>query len=65
MLGTLIYVVVVAVVIAFVWWLLDYMPVPEPMNKAVKILSILIGMIIVIYALLGLAGMGPGLSLPR
>jgi len=63
MLGTLIYVVVVAVVIAFVWWLLDYMPVPEPMNKAVKILSILIGMIIVIYALLGLAGMGPGLSL--
>jgi len=61
MLGTLIYVVVVAVVIAFVWWLMDYMPAPEPMNKAVKILSIVIGMIVVIYALLGLVGGLPAL----
>jgi len=61
MLNTLIYVVIVAVAIAFVWWLLDYMPAPEPLNKAVKILSMIIGFIVVIYALLGLVGGLPAL----
>ena len=60
MLGTLIYLLVVCVVIGLVWWVVDYLPVPEPLNKLIKVVSIVIGVIIIIYALLGLAGMGGG-----
>jgi len=34
----------------------DYLPVPEPLNKLLKIVSIIVGVIIIIYALLGLTG---------
>jgi hypothetical protein len=63
MIHTLIYLLIVCIVIGIVWWLLDYLPVPEPLNKLVKVVSVVIGCIVIIYALLGLAGMGPGLSL--
>lgn len=61
MIGTLIYVLVVAIVIGFVWWICDFLPVPEPLNKLVKVVAIVVGFIVIIYALLSIAGMGPGL----
>lgn len=63
MLSTLIYILVVAVVIGLVWWVCDYLPVPEPLNKIVKVVSMVVGCVIVIYALLGLGGLAPPLSL--
>jgi hypothetical protein len=45
-----------------VWWVCDFLPVPEPLNKLVKVLSIVIGVIVIIYALLGLAGHIPALG---
>lgn len=65
MLGTLIYLLIVCVVIGVIWWVADYLPVPEPLNKLLKIVSIVIGCIIIIYALLSLAGIGGGLDLPK
>lgn len=62
MLHTLIYLLVVCVVIGLIWWVADYLPVPEPLNKLIKVVSIVIGVIIIIYALLGLAGVAPALS---
>ena len=56
MLHTLIYVLIVAVIIGVVWWVCDFLPVPEPLNKLVKLLSIVIGVIVIIVALAGLAG---------
>ena len=56
MLGTLIYLLVVCVVIGVIWWVADYLPVPEPLNKLLKIVSIIVGVIIIIYALLNLTG---------
>lgn len=61
MLNALIWLLIVCVVIGCVWWLLDYLPVPEPLNKLVKVVSIVVGMIAVIYTLMSLAGMGPGI----
>jgi len=60
MLHTLIYLLVVCVVIGLVWWVVDYLPVPEPLNKLIKVVSIVIGVIVIIYALLGLAGIADG-----
>jgi hypothetical protein len=63
MIQTLIGLLVICIVIGMVWWLVDYVPVPHPLNKLIKIVSIVIGMIYIIYALLSLAGMAP--AFPR
>lgn len=65
MLGTLIYLLIVGVVIGVIWWVCDYVPVPEPLNKLIKVVSIVIGAIVIIYALMGLAGIGGGLPALR
>lgn len=62
MIQTLIYLLVVCVVIGLVWWVVDYLPVPEPLNKLIKVVSIVIGVIVIIYALLGLTGQVPSLK---
>ena len=56
MLSNLIYVLIIAVVVGLVWWVVDYLPVPEPLGKLVKILSIVIGVIAIIIVLLRLGG---------
>lgn len=61
MIETLIYLLVVCVIIGLVWWIVDYLPVPEPLNKLIKVVSIVIGVIIIVYALLGLTGHVPAL----
>ena len=63
MLAILINLLIIVLVIGVVWWLIDYLPVPEPLNKLVKVVTIVIGVIAVIYALLGLAGVVPPLAL--
>jgi len=59
MLAILINLLIIVLVIGVVWWLIDYLPVPEPLNKLVKVVTIVIGAIAIIYALLGLAGVVP------
>jgi hypothetical protein len=61
MISTLIYLLVVCVIIGVVWWVVDFLPVPEPLNKLIKVVSIVIGAIIIIYALASIAGIGGGL----
>jgi preprotein translocase subunit SecE len=61
MIGTLIYVLVVCIIIGLVFWIADYLPVPEPLNKLLKIVAIVIGVLIIIYALLSLGGMSGSL----
>jgi hypothetical protein len=55
MLNTLVYLLVICVVIGIIWWVADYLPVPQPLNKLLKIVSVVIGCIAIIYALLGMA----------
>lgn len=56
MIHTLVYILIIAVVIGLIWWVVDYLPVPEPLNKLVKVISMVIGVIVIIYALLTIAG---------
>lgn len=65
MIGTLVYVLVVCIVIGLVWWIVDFVPVPAPLNRMVKMISVVVGVIIVIYALLSLVGIGGGLPALR
>jgi hypothetical protein len=63
MLTSLITILVIAVIVGLIWWVCDFLPVPEPLNRLVKILAIVIGAIAIIYALLGLVGAVPPLAI--
>lgn len=61
MLATLIYLLIVLFVIGLVWWVIDYIPVPAPLNRWAKIIVILVGAIVLIGVLLNLAGVNTGI----
>ena len=50
-------------VVGIAYWLVDYIPVPAPLNHIFKIVIVIVGALALIYVLLGLAGNAP--SLPR
>lgn len=56
MIHTLLTVLIIAVVVGVIWWVCDYLPVPEPLNKLIKVLTIVIAVIAIIYVLLALPG---------
>lgn len=56
MLASLIYILIIAIVVGIVWWVCDYLPVPGPLNRLVKILSVVIGAIAIIVVLARMAG---------
>jgi hypothetical protein len=58
---TLVYILVICVVVGLIWWVADYLPVPQPLNKMLKVISMIVAVIIIIYALLGFAGVAPPL----
>jgi hypothetical protein len=62
MISSLISLLVICVVIGLIWWVVDYLPVPQPLNKLIKVVSIIVGVIAVIWILLAIAGMAPPLN---
>jgi len=64
MVGVLITILVVALVVGLIYWVADALPVPQPMNKFVKIAAMVIGCLAVIIVLLNLAGYDTGLRTP-
>ena len=52
----LIYLVVAGLLVGLVYWIADAIPLPQPINKIVKIVAVVIAALIVILLLLGLVG---------
>lgn len=52
--------VIVLVIVAFafwaVWWFIDYVGIPEPFNKALRVITGLAALIFVVNVVLGLFG---------
>jgi multisubunit Na+/H+ antiporter MnhB subunit len=61
MLGALITILVIAIVAGLIYWVLDAIPVPQPLNRFAKIAIVVLAVVALIYVLLG-AG---GISIPR
>ena len=64
MISLLIYLVILVIVCIFLWWLLQQVPLPEPLQKIAIIVIVAIGVIILIGILLQFAG-GGGLHVPK
>lgn len=61
----IIYLVIVGLLIALVWYVLDAIPIPEPLNRFIKIAVVVVACLVVILLLLNLAGVGGTLNLPK
>lgn len=61
MLATLVYILIVLMVIGLVWWIIDYIPVPPPLNRWAKLIIIVLGAIFLIGIMLNVAGVQTGL----
>lgn len=62
LLNLVILVVIAGVIFWLIWWFIDYIGIPEPFNKVVKVLVGLVALIFLIKILLGVIG-GHGLAL--
>ena len=60
MINALIYMLMVFIIIGLVIYILDAIPVPEPLNRIGKLVAIVIGVLVVIMVLLRLAGVDIG-----
>jgi hypothetical protein len=63
MIAILIYVVIAVIVLSFLYWIVQNF-VPDPMKKFAMLVLAAIGVICLIYILLGLVGGGP-VSMPH
>lgn len=59
-----IYLLVIGLVIWLLVYLIDLLPLPEPFHRVARVVVIAIGVLIIIYLLLGLVGEAPRLKLP-
>jgi L-asparagine transporter-like permease len=64
MISLLFTLLIVGVVIGLVYWVVDFLPVPEPFNKIIKVVAVVVFVIVVIYILMGLIGHAPDIKLP-
>lgn len=60
MLSILVTLVVVCLIVGLLWYVLDAIPVPDPLNRFAKIASVVIGCLIVVFLLLDVAGYNTG-----
>lgn len=60
MLELLFGVVAAVVVLGLIYWLLTLLPLPEPFPQIVRVVFIVVAILLVIYFLAALVGVGPG-----
>lgn len=60
-LQAVIYILVVCGAAALVYWAVDKLGTPEPLNRIVKVLAMIVAIVVVVMVLLGLIGMGAAL----
>lgn len=54
--GGLFYLICIALVFWLVWFLLDYIKVPDPFNKVIRVGLMIVAVLVLINFIMGLAG---------
>jgi len=66
MIITFAYILFVLVVVAVVYWAVDQLGTPDPLNKIIKVGTVAVAIIIVVLLFMQLVGVAPsGINLPR
>jgi len=61
MISVLITLLIIAILVGLIWWVCDALPVPQPLNKFIKIVSVVVAVIVLVIALAQLGGYDLGL----
>ena len=61
----IVWLLIVGILLALVYWVLDAIPIPEPLNRIVKIVLVVLAVLVVVLLLLDLIGISTGLDVPR
>lgn len=64
LINLIVYLLIVGILLALVYYVLDAIPIPEPINRIVKVVVIVVACLVVILLLLDLIGVGGG-GLPK
>ena len=56
MIDLLVYLAIFVIVVVLVWWLLQQIPLPEPIGKIITIVFVVIAAVVLIGLLLNLSG---------
>jgi len=65
LLNLIVWLLIVGVLLALLYWVVDVIPLPEPLNRIVKVMAVVICALVLIILLLQLLGSGAGISLPK
>jgi len=69
MISALVTLIIYLLVLGLLYWLVIYVvdavPIPDPLNRIIKIALMVIMVLIVVVLLLNLIGVGTGLDLPK
>jgi len=60
LINLIIYIMIVAVILALVFWVIQEIPLPEPINRILRITVVVIAALVIILLLLQLLGVGMG-----
>jgi hypothetical protein len=60
----IIYIIVVGILLWLAWYVLDAIPVPEPLNRFAKIGITVIVVLVIVLLLLNFAGVDTGIRMP-
>lgn len=60
MIDLLIWLIVICLVFAVVWWIIGMIPLPDPFGLIVRVAFALIFLLVLLNMLIGLPGMGHG-----
>jgi hypothetical protein len=57
--------VIVGILLALLYWIVDTIPLPAPINRIVKVVAVVICALVLILLLLQLLGTGAGIEIPK
>ena len=59
MITLLVYLIVILIVMALGWWILEQLPLPDPIGRIARVVFIVICALVIIFFLLSLIGVAP------
>jgi hypothetical protein len=64
LINLIVYLLIVGILLALVWYVLDAIPIPDPINRFIKLAIVVIAALVIVLLLLQLVG-GAGVGLPK
>lgn len=65
LINLIIYLLVLGILIWLVMYVVDAIPLPDPLNRIIKVAVTVLACLVVILLLLSLLGVGTGVTLPK